>query len=61
MTAKKIKREINKLVHKEWREFYDSIFTMPFRDRLRLAWALVTYRKPKSKTDRVWSQRRAVQ
>ena len=56
----KLAKKINKAMKRQWREFYDTIFTMSFRTRLRLAWALVTYRKPKSKTDKVWKQRQAV-
>ena len=56
-----VAKKINKAMKRQWREFYDTIFTMSFRTRLTLAWALVTYRKPKSKTDKVWEQRRAVQ
>lgn len=55
----KLVKKFNKAMKRQWREFYDSIFAFSFRTRLRLAWALVTYRKPKSQTDKVWKQRRA--
>lgn len=56
----KVVKKLNKAMKKQWREFYDAIFALPFRVRLRIAWALVTYRKPKSKTDKVWKQRKVV-
>ena len=55
----KVAKKLNKAMKRQWREFYDSLLAMPFRTRLKIAWALVTYRKPKSKTDTVWEQRRA--
>jgi len=56
----KVAKKLNKAMKRQWREFYDSIFTMSFRARVRLAWALVTYRKPKGSTDNIWKQRRAI-
>ena len=62
MKDKKVKREIRRTVHKEWRDFYNSIFAFPFWVRLRLAWALVKYRKPKAQREqeKLWAQRRKI-
>lgn len=59
--SEKLQKKLRKIMKRNWKAFYDDVFTLPFRVRLRIAWALVTYRKPKSKTDKVWKQRRAVQ
>lgn len=60
MKDKKIKKEIERMMKRQWREFYNDIFAMRFRIRLWLAWALITYRKPKAQRekDKIWKQRR---
>ena len=56
--AKKLKKQMRH----EWREFWDSLFELSWRDRVRIAWALVKYRKTKvqKEEEKIWKQRRKV-
>ena len=54
----KLSKKLRKIMKRNWAEFYKEVFALPFKVRLRIAWSLVTYRKPKSKTDKVWNERR---
>lgn len=56
----KLAKKLRKIMKRNWGEFYDDVFALPWKVRLRIAWALATYRKPKSKTDKVWKQRKVV-
>ena len=60
--AHKIAKKVRKAMKRNWSEFYKDIFTLSFRDRWRLGWALVTYRKPKDQKekDKIWNERKPV-
>ena len=45
----KLAKKLRKIMKRNWDEFYNDVFALPFKVRLRIAWALITYREPKSK------------
>jgi len=43
--VKKIRQTVRQAVRRNWEAYYDDIATLPFRNRLRIAWHIITTHK----------------